>query len=554
LTAANPTAASGRNPALELWAPIWRLLTSVRFAVIYIGLLTLFALIGVLVPQVPEPMRGNSAAIQVWLDKQRGMFGPLTDGMFRLGLFEVYRTRWFMVALAFLVVFVTTCTLSRWAPTFRNVFRPPVRVPERFFDRAHNRVALAPVPVDALRAALRRMRFGRVEVEERDGAVYVFADRFAWAQLSTFVSHLALILFLAGGLVTWATGFQVNMFVGEGTMEPVFAVSNPNQIQVRVDDAVGKFGPRGNPIDYRSRLTLFRNGQEVKSGYATVNDPLTYGGYRFHQVGYYPYGAAVRIRDVATGYTVFRETFPMDQVIAAPAVTITDAAGRELLRDTFPPTDFLDVASGTLVQVPGGPLLWVGMTASDDAAKSDTAWELVAYDPQAGADGARVRLEEGATGELEGLRLRFDSVVSVPSALGVNLPDGSVKTLAQLLRGPAGDVLVLLSDGRPAISLAAGQPVTLGAFEYTFEGPREFTGISVKRDSGAWFIWVATSMLMIGLGLTFYVPRRRLWIRLTQQGTWIAALAEKSGGFEKEMRTLAQRLGVKPPPEVREEA
>jgi cytochrome c biogenesis protein len=82
---------------------------------------------------------------------------------------------------------------------------------------------------------------------------------------------------------------------------------------------------------------------------------------------------------------------------------------------------------------------------------------------------------------------------------------------------------------------------------------REFTGISVKRDSGAWFIWAATAMLVIGLGITFYVPRRRLWIRLTSQSTQIAALAEKSGGFEKDMRTLARRLGVETPPDLQEE-
>jgi cytochrome c biogenesis protein len=110
-----------------------------------------------------------------------------------------------------------------------------------------------------------------------------------------------------------------------------------------------------------------------------------------------------------------------------------------------------------------------------------------------------------------------------------------------------------VSEGLPAISIAAGDSTFANGLEYTFEGTREFTGISVKRDSGAWFIWVATAMLVIGLGITFYVPRRRLWIRLTPQSTQIAALAEKSGGFEKDMRTLARRLGVETPPDLQEE-
>jgi cytochrome c biogenesis protein ResB len=164
---------------------------------VYIGLLAAFGLMGVLIPQVPEAMRGNEAAVQAWLDTKRDTFGPLTDLMYRLGLFSVFQARWFLFALGFLVLFVTTCTLNRWSPTFRNVFRPPVRVPDSFYVRAHNRTELAPVAAADVEHELRGMRFGRVETEVRDGATHIFADRFPWTQLSTFISHLALILFRA---------------------------------------------------------------------------------------------------------------------------------------------------------------------------------------------------------------------------------------------------------------------------------------------------------------------------------------------------------------------
>jgi hypothetical protein len=42
-------------------------------------------------------------------------------------------------------------------------------------------------------------------------------------------------------------------------------------------------------------------------------------------------------------------------------------------------------------------------------------------------------------------------------------------------------------------------------------------------------------------------------LKLTRSETRIAALAEKSGGFEKEMRGLAVRLGVPVPPDLEEE-
>ncbi len=544
----NASAAAGGRSSFDLTQPVWRLLTSVRFAVAYIGGLAFVGLLGVLIPQVPEAMLGNDAAVAAWVDAKRGTFGPLTDPMDRLGLFSVFHARWFAAALAFLVLNVSVCTFNRWSPTFRNVFHPPRRVPEPFYVRAHNRAAFHAVAPEAMDRALRSMRFS-VRTRIEDGVTHIFADRFAWTQLATFISHLALILFIAGGLVTRLTGFEASAFAGEGTTVPVFAVKDPRQMQVRIDDAVGVYGERGNPLDFRTKLTIFRNGEEVKSGYTTVNDPLEYGGYRFHQVAFFSNGVALRIRDAATGNTVFAETFALQDVTAAPTIAITDAAGRVLLRDVIPPTDFFEGASGSLVGVPGTErLLWIGL-----AAKGADAWQVIAYDPEAGASGA-ARIDEGASNQIAGLMVRFEGVASLPAAVGTGVPGGGDETLAQLVDAPGGGkALQLVASGQPAITLTPGEPVVTAGYEYLFEGTREFAGISVKRDSGAWFIWVATGLLVTGLAITFYVPRRRLWIRLDRNGTNVAALAEKSGGFEKDMRTLAARLGIAVPPELQEE-
>lgn len=544
------TARSARIASFDFFQPIWRLLTSVRFAVFYIAALALVGLMGVLIPQVPEPMRGNTAAINIWLDTQRGTFGPLTDPMHRLGLFEVFHAKWFLFALGFLVVNVSVCTFNRWSPTFRNVFHPNKRVPETFYERAHNRTQLAPVDAGELQSALRGLRF-KVSAEERNGKTYLFADRYPWTQLATFVSHMALILFIAGGLVTALTRFSTEIFAGDGTTAPVFAVTNPNQLQVRIDDAVGRFGAGGNALDYRTHLTIFRNGEEVASGTTTVNDPFEYGGYRFHQIAYFPYGSELRVRDLATGNTVMHETFPLEDTIAAPVVTIRDGSGRVLLSETVPPTDFLQAGSGSLVAVPGADRsIWVGLTP-----EGDQDWRLVAFDPSAPGGGQGDQVGVGQSATVGGLDVRFDRVESLPAAVGVDVPGSDSLVLAQMTGADSGDPrLTLVSDNRPALSLAPGEPVVAGDYEYMFEGQRDFAGIGVRRDMGQWFIWVATAMLVGGLAITFYLPRRRLWIRLSREGTDVAALAEKSGGFEKDMRTLARRLRLPVPKELQEEA
>jgi cytochrome c biogenesis protein ResB len=176
------------------------------------------------------------------------------------------------------------------------------------------------------------------------------------------------------------------------------------------------------------------------------------------------------------------------------------------------------------------------------------------FDPAEGTSGTQLLVDEGESGGIGDLNVRFDRVEGIPSAVGIDVPGGGDELLAQMVEAPDGvKSLLLVGDGRPAISLTPNEPVQTGGYEYTFEGPREFAGVSVKRDSGAWFIWVATGLLVAGLAITFYVPRRRLWLKLDGRGTHVAGLAEKSGGFEKDIRILATRMGVEVPPGFRQE-
>src|SRR5689334_22859647 len=207
------TAASQRRIEFDPVKGLWRMLTSVRFALGLIAFLALASLLGIVIPQLPVPMRGNAAAEAAWLEFQRGRFGFLTTPMERLGLFEVFRSLWFATGLTALVISVCVCTANRFGPVWRNVTRPQTRVPDDYFGRAQPVIGLESVQVAGLVRQLRRRRF-KVS-ESREGEVtYLFADRYPWAQLATFISHLALILFIAGGLVTVMGARQQQIFAG----------------------------------------------------------------------------------------------------------------------------------------------------------------------------------------------------------------------------------------------------------------------------------------------------------------------------------------------------
>src|SRR5690606_25204686 len=87
-------------------------------------------------------------------------------------------------------------------------------------------------------------------------------------------------------------------------------------------------------------------------------------------------------------------------------------------------------------------------------------------------------------------------------------------------------------------------PATVeNGYTYEFRGQVEAAGINVRQDPGHTFIWVAVGMAMVGLGITFYVPRRRLWVRVTPGRTFFAGQAEKTTRLGRELRLMGAELG-----------
>jgi cytochrome c biogenesis protein ResB len=527
---------SARTADVLLW--LWRLLASAQFAVSLTAFLAVAGLLAVVLPQVPNAMRSNPVVVDLWLEGQRGNFGPFTELMHRLGLFTVVDTWWFLTGLGLLGVSVSVYVADRFLLAWRNIVRPRAVVPDSFFERAANREALATPAggVAALEAALRRRRF-QVRSVAQAGATYAFADRYAWAQLGTFLSHGALLLFLVGAVVSRTGGYSNSLLIAEGTTSPVFAVSHPEQMQIEVVDAVGRF-EGGEPRDYRTQLVIYQGGEEVARGVATVNDPLEYGGYRFHQSAYLGEGAALAVRDASTGNARYEEVLALDELAPAPSIEVRDGSGKLLLDDVIVPTDFLGDARGTLITVPGTDRsYWVGVTPGED-----DEWRLAVFAPE--SEEASLVAAAGETREGDGLRWTFRGVDGLPSVVTQGIPGDSDRALVLLSQTPEGEpYLTVLGpvDGR-ALTLYADQPVRIGESEYEFEGRREFAGIDVRKDPGANFIWVAAGLLLAGLMITFYVPRLRLWARVRGDETVLAAPAERAALFHSETKRIEREL------------
>ncbi len=563
-------ASSGWSRTLGLLNPlraVWWLFTNVRFAIVLLVALALVSLLGVLLPQVPLNVRGDAVAEADWLKFQEGKFGVLTTPIDRAGLFDLFHASWFAALLAITMASTGAYILSRAPGIWVAITRPRKRVPDRYFQMAPNRFQTSTsVDVEKLERLLRKQRY-RVERVQEQGATYLFADRFQWAQLGTLLTHAAVIVFILSAVVSRVDAYSSDLFLAEGSTLPVFAVRDPNQMQVQLLDASAAFTADGQPLDYRSEIAIFRRGEEVSRCESTVNSPCSYEGYRFYQAAYFGFGAAVQVRDLGTGNVIYRETLALSGKTPSPHVMIRDSSGRPLLDEYLVLTDQLSTQeftySGTLVRLPDGRPLAVGLqTAAGQRA-------LTVFEPAQGVDAVRLRLAEGESGEAGGLNISYMKEGMVPSALIPDFPlppaaqasatDGALLQLSNVTygtetasegtpvesAGSAGPPRLTLVGLQPqAVTLAPGQSESIGGYEYTFLGQREFSGLQVKRDRSDYLVWIGAGLIVLGLMVTFWVPRRRLWAKITAAETFLAGQAASHANYTRELRRLARQAGA----------
>jgi cytochrome c biogenesis protein ResB len=141
----------------------------------------------------------------------------------------------------------------------------------------------------------------------------------------------------------------------------------------------------------------------------------------------------------------------------------------------------------------------------------------------------------------------FVSGVVVPALSVLDLP-GAVgdRAVIQMPVDAEGEHYFVVSGiSAEPVFLRNGQPmITPAGYRFEFLGQVEAAGIEVKRDPGDTFIWVGVIMALAGLAMTFYVPRRRLWVKVTPERTYMAGIAERTTRFSRELRLMGAQLGA----------
>ncbi len=393
--------------------------------------------------------------------------GPgMVDLFERLGFFRVFAAPWFVALLSLLVLSIFVCTLDRTPKLWRGVRRVTVEQPPAFFDlRLPERASFAEQELTAaeVMGVLRGKRYRIRKAVSADGSVtWIYGDRNQYMKMATLLTHLGLILFLAGGAVTAALGFETVVFVGEGQTAPVQAVGTPGNLLVKNISFEAPRRANGTFEDFRTDLAVYQDGRQVARKTIRVNDPLQVQGFVFHQ-------------------------------------------------NTFGPSADIEVHDDD------GRLVWTG--------------PIILAGEVAGLPQGFLTIPGSAIGML--LFLQTDAMgtpLLALTGLGPTISDGSSG---------------IIFNARLGVG-ATSDPTDTGGYAVTWTRPGAWTGMVIKNDPGAPIIWTAFGALIVGLMLSFYFPRRRVWARFSSSGgVQVAMLTDRYVNAEREFAGLLDDLSAR---------
>ncbi len=271
-------------------------MTSVNFAVAQIIVLSLLAVVGMTVRQLPTFAFRSASDYATAMGEIHARFDPLlgaavVTALERLQVFQIFTSTWFTLSLLLLALSIIVCTLDRTPRLWRQSHEVRVTQPDPYYDpKLPDRAAMDGVAALEVRNVLRRHRFKvREETTATDGRTYLYGDRHQYTKLATLLTHLGLILFIVAAAVTTKFGDEQPLLLVEGGSLTVQPIGSPGVLVVKnLGFEAPGFLETGQARDFTTELAVYRNGEEIAHKTIRVNDPLEVEGYSLHENNFGP--------------------------------------------------------------------------------------------------------------------------------------------------------------------------------------------------------------------------------------------------------------------------
>jgi cytochrome c biogenesis protein len=271
---------------------IWDFFTSLKLVIILLLVLSVLSVAGTVIEQ-NKP-----------LQEYYRFFKPETVALFsKLGLLDMYHSWWFTSCLALLALNIIACTMERYPFIMRGMRRQSVILDEKLeaglTNHATIKYTLPAETVESRVTAIAEKNFpARPVVTEVAGAKHLFYEKGRYSRLAFFLTHLSVIIIFLGAITGSLFGFKGYVNINEGefisSLETRKGETEKLNFSVKCNTFEVDYYPSGAPKDYRSDLSVIKDGKEITRKIIRVNDPLSYEGITFYQSSF------GRLPDIAT--------------------------------------------------------------------------------------------------------------------------------------------------------------------------------------------------------------------------------------------------------------
>jgi len=312
---------------------VWGSFASIKLAVVLFALIALTSIVGTIIEQNAAPEKNLKLIAKLFGTSNPE---PIFNIFEKLGFMDMYRSWWFIALLLLFAVNLIICSIDR-LPRILKLIKEPIKplTEEQFKNIGKKELILKGKPEkvkEAVGDAIKNAGFKFSETKETHG-YQLYSEKGNYTRLGIYITHLSVLLILIGALIGIRFGFKGYLNLPEGkTYSVAFAPGRfssrmeesemetiierlqetegnapetarllgidektlkakmkrygilPLGFGIRCDNFLVDFYGRSNmPKEYKSWLTVIKNGREALQKSIVVNDPLTYNGITFYQ-------------------------------------------------------------------------------------------------------------------------------------------------------------------------------------------------------------------------------------------------------------------------------
>ncbi|MCX7793509.1 MAG: cytochrome c biogenesis protein ResB [Thermodesulfovibrionales bacterium] len=461
---------------------IWDFFTSIKLAIVLFLLISLTSIVGTIIEQRAEPQKNIELLSRLFNPEIAPTLYRILDA---LHFTDMYRSWWFVTLLMLFAANLIICSLDR-LPKVLKFVKEDIKPlsDEVFLSLPVKREIVVTKKPETMKEILKEVfKKHGFNLKEDNSSSQLFSQKGAFSRLGVYITHLSILIILAGALIGIFFGFKGFLNIREGMaysvafrggmnwthqdevmVENLINVMNrakgsieeaarlmnttpgelkgtlkhfgiePLGFEISCEDfEVEFYGNSDMPKDYKSLLSV-RDKDLSFEKWIEVNAPLKYKGYTFYQSSY---GTWPGVRGI------FKFRF-------------IDKNGHALEKSVHPLEEF---------DLPGG--LRAKVVDFSPAIAFDETGRPFTYAEQMNNPAALVEFN----------KKEFNRWILKRYPQTWHLPDGS-------------------------------------SLEFVDYWGVQYTGLQVRRDPGVWLVYLGCIIMAAGLYITFFTSHRRLWLRL----------------------------------------